>query len=138
VIPGGQVSAALAAALSLQLRSLAGLERWDPAAALAERVVAGLRGDEGLTGSDLRRLTRWSAAWLLIDSETRAFYATALAADLDSADYAAVRSGLYALLDGASPADSTRGRLVRLHLGLTGREPGVSLTQTPIRRRRTT
>lgn len=124
-----------AAMLALQLRALAGLEGWPPAAMLGERAADALRGGPGLSMADGMRLARWSTTWRRTDPEVRAFYRTALLIpSLSEHDRAAVEAGLSALLTGRQASAVSRGRIQRLHGEITGRDAGRDLTAPPRKR----
>lgn len=132
----------MAATIQIALSAMTGLEAWEEMQAFAERCVSALRGDEGLSRSDLARVSLWPARWAATGEPLRAFYKAATEADaegkLDNAQSAAVALGLRAVLDGRKPDDWVRGRLARMHVDLLGTEPGIELCPTRVGPRTTT
>lgn len=129
---------AVAQSIQVALAGMSGLEAWDEMQAFAERCVDALRGGEGLSRSDLTRISRWPARWAAAGDPLRAFYKAATEADLNSGERAAVHYGLRAILDGRHPDDWVRGRLARLHVDLLGTDAGIVLCPTNLGFRPTT
>lgn len=113
-------------ALAAEVGVLADLADWMPCGVLLEALPASLRGGDGLTRRDIRRLRVWAANWRSLHPDVRAFYAT-------NHDQPGVEAGLWYLLGSRrdKPLGPVIGRIRRAYTDAYGHEPAIELLPTP-------
>lgn len=115
--------------LLLHVAALSGLAGCPDVDAMAERVCAAVRGNEGLDRWDVERLQRWVRRWSLVAPEVRVFYRRGLDAVLSDGNRRALEFGIRCLIDGGEPSSQTTSRLDRLHLDLMACSSGRDLAR---------
>lgn len=62
-------------ALAVEVEGLAALADWEPVGLDLENLTLSMRGEDGITGTTIRRLRRRAAAWAALSPDLREFFA---------------------------------------------------------------
>lgn len=124
--PTDRPPAVIIVGLAIEIADLRDLSEWAPCGVLLEALAATLRGEDGLTNRDVRRLRVWARNWRALHRDVRTFYST-------NHGEPGVEAGLWYLLGSraSKPSGPVIGMIHRAYTDAHGYPPVIDLLPTP-------